>query len=101
MDRHPQPYLLWNFMSAIVPIQLRSERGGEHSGKEILRHFWGNQDEYTVAAVLVIAVTPPDSRVAEGLLQCLVQAVADGDLVPVGASLITESFDVDDDHALR
>jgi hypothetical protein len=56
-----------------------------------------DQNEHAVTAILAIAVRPRNPSAAECLPQYLVETPADGDLVRVRPSAITEPFHVRED----
>ena len=91
----PQPDPLQVRVRAIVPAQLIDQRGRQRFHEEALGHLRADQDEHAVAAVLVIAVSPWNTRPAECLPHRTVQSVTDGQLIPVGAMPISKSLDVD------
>ena len=76
----------------------RRGSGREQFHEQALGHVGRNQDEHTVAAVLVTAVGPGDSRAVERFPHRAVQALPDRQLVPVGATPIPEPLNVNDDY---
>jgi hypothetical protein len=95
MQGHPQPYPLQVRMRAVVSPQRTTYRARQRFYEQALGHLRANQDEHAVTAVLVIAISPRDSRLAEGLPHRTVQAVPDGYLVEVGPTPIPEPLNVD------
>ena len=71
---------------------------GKQFHEQALGHLGWNQDEHTVAAVLVTTVGPRDSRAVECFPHRAVQALTNRQLVPVGATPIPEPFNVNDDY---
>ena len=96
MQRHPQPDPLRARMRAVVRAQRRHQRGRQRFRQQALGHLGRNQDEHAVAAVLLAAVIPRNPRPAERVPQRTIQATTDRHLVAIGAALIPEPLNVND-----
>ena len=96
VQRHPQPDPLRARMRAVVRAQRRHQRGRQRFRQQALGHLGRNQDEHAVAAILVTAVIPRNPRAAERVPQRAIQPIADRHLIAIGAALIPEPLNVND-----
>ncbi len=84
-------------MRAVVCGQLRDQRGGKQLHEQALRDLGRQADEDAVTPVLAILSLPRESGLPERLAHRPVQPVAYPSLVRVGATVIPEALDVEDD----
>src|SRR5690348_11815726 len=84
-------------MGAIVRAQRTDHLRRQRSRQQALGHFGRDQDEHAVAAVLVTAAIPRDSRPAERFPHGTVEALTNRHLVPVSTSLIPEPLNINHD----
>ena len=84
-------------MRLIVRAQRSHQRRRQRFHQQTLGYLGGNQDEYAITAVLATTVIPRDPSPAERLSHHAIQAIADRHLVHIGAAMISEPLDVDDD----
>ena len=98
VQRHPQPDPLLAWMRAVVRVQRCDQCGRQRFHQQALGQLSRNQDEHTVASVLVTAAIPRDTGVAKRFLHGTVQAVTNRHLMPVGTPLIPEPLNVNNDY---
>jgi hypothetical protein len=94
---HSQADRLLARMLAVAISQRCRQRRGQRFGEQGFRYLGWNQDEYAVAAVLVIAAIPWDPHAVERLPHSPVESGTDLQLVPAGAAWIAEPLNVDND----
>jgi hypothetical protein len=71
------------------------KRRGQRFNEQALGDLRADQDEHAITAVLVIAVSPRDSRMAECFLHRTVQTITDSDLVAVRPMPGPEALNID------
>jgi hypothetical protein len=97
VQRHPEPDLLRAQMHAVVTAKRRHQGERQRFHQQSLGYLGRYQDQHAITAILAIAVIPRDPRAIERLTHYLVHAVTDRHLMCVGAALVPEPHDVDDD----
>jgi hypothetical protein len=81
-------------MRAVVRTQRPRQRGWQQLDQQGFRHLRWNQDEHTIAAV-TSTVVPRDSRALKCFPQRTIQAITDRYLMPVGATPVPETLNID------
>jgi hypothetical protein len=84
-------------MRAVVPAKPCHHRRRQGFHKQALGYLGRDQDQDAITAILVIAVIPRDPCVSKCLTHYAVEAVTNCHLMHVGATLVPESLDVDND----
>jgi hypothetical protein len=94
VEGHTQPNPLRVRVRAVMPMQRGSQCVRQGFREHALGDLRTHQDENPVAAVLVITMSPRDSRPTERLAHGTVQAIPDGHLIPVRATPVPEPLNV-------
>jgi hypothetical protein len=98
MQRHPQPDTLRGWVHLVVDLQVRQERLRQRFYQQAFWYLRRNQNEQTIATILMSAVLPPDPSTTERLPHRAVQASADRYLIRIGPGPMPETFNVNNNN---